>query len=83
MKSLFDDVKPEDVKYDDPDLQKRHTSYKYQGLLEERLLLRKLNEYIGIGNDTPSYNSTEYINRSFTNLVNDETNELNQLLYYL
>ena len=47
MKSLFDDVKPEDVKYDDPDLQKRHTSYKYQGLLEERLLLRKLNEYIG------------------------------------
>ena len=77
MIELFNAVKPEEVPYDDAGLQQRHGSYKYQGLLEERLLLRKLKEVLGdndvlnniyISYTTSNWKDTIAINKSYNAL---------------
>ena len=88
MELLFNAVKPEEgVDYYDPELQKRHSSYKYQGLLEERLLLRKLKETLG-DNDvfnniyilftTSNWTDTSAINKSYNALKDFITTKMLQ-----
>lgn len=72
MEALFNDVKPDTpLTYDDPAIQKQYSSYKYQALLEERLLLRKLKDDLG---DNPVLNN---IYMFFTTSRWDNNDEIN------
>jgi hypothetical protein len=79
MEALFNNVKPDTtvLNYDNPDIQKQYSSYKYQALLEERLLLRKLKADLGnnavLNNiymffSTSSWDNNNAINTSYNAL---------------